>query len=435
MANVVVAIYNPLMRQNGLYPYFETMLNGLKDAGNNVLCFQKVAVEIEGANQIPSKYLEKIKEFNPDLFILVNNQFWDISKYFDVPILIYDVDSPNVYMNINNLKNNINRYKYLCITKSGVDIIHDVIGCDYSKIRYIPPYTGVNADKNIPQKLNIAFCGSHWMWNDFKQVENFLSKKPSDEERMYAMQIYKKYLQQPFNTSKELYSELNIDIDKKLDFDNLYLWSVRISGLKRLRCLLEIVDLGLEIRGYMWNLTNSTPLKTFPELLLSYSDSVINDVQSTQDFYNSAKIGFNTTHIQAKTGFGWRVADILASNACLVTEYSEDLKDLGFDIPTYKNPIEAKSLCEKLLVDDTYRQSIVDKCHKIIDKNHRFIHVLPIIEDVAGLSLRSNNMGTLEFISTEMNTVKAEKNLKLKDKFRLKIYKHLEKNLKRKQII
>ena len=65
--------------------------------------------------------------------------------------------------------------------------------------------------------------------------------------------------------------------------------------------------------GTVWCGLVQACLKAFPELLLSYSPEVINNTISTQYFYNSSKIGFNTTHIQAKTGFGWRVADILAS--------------------------------------------------------------------------------------------------------------------------
>ena len=53
-----------------MYPYFETFLNGLKDAGNNVLCFEKIAAETILNEEIPEEYLEKIKNFKPDLFIL-----------------------------------------------------------------------------------------------------------------------------------------------------------------------------------------------------------------------------------------------------------------------------------------------------------------------------------------------------------------------------
>ena len=112
MVNIVVAIYNPLIRQNGMYPYFETFLNGLKNAGNNVLCFEKTSVELVLNDRIPEKYLEIIKNFKPDLFILFNNQFWDISEYFEQPIIVFDVDSPNVYCNLESLKKN-QRYSYL----------------------------------------------------------------------------------------------------------------------------------------------------------------------------------------------------------------------------------------------------------------------------------------------------------------------------------
>ena len=162
MANIVVAIYNPLIRQNGIYPYFETFLNGLKDAGNDVLCFEKIAAETVLNEEVPEEYLAKIKNFKPDLFIFFNNQFWDISKHFEQPIIIYDVDSPNVYCNIDKLKKN-KRYKYLTIQKSGIDIIQSALEDKEIEVRYIPPFTGIKAE-NLEQTINIGFCGSHWLW-------------------------------------------------------------------------------------------------------------------------------------------------------------------------------------------------------------------------------------------------------------------------------
>lgn len=398
MANIVAAIYNPLIRQDGIYPYFETFLNGLKEAGNNVLCFEKISAETTLNEDIPEEYLSKIKEFKPDLFILFNNQFWDISSHFDVPIIICDVDSPNVFCNIDKLKKN-KRYKYLTLQKAGVKIIQDALEDNEIEVKYIPPFTGVKAE-NIEQTINIAFCGSHWLWNDFTQIEQFLSKNPTDFERQMAKQIYETFKQDPFYTSDVLYKNLNIDVENKLDINNLYQFTTRVSGVKRLRCLLELYDLGLEIRGYFWNSPSSTPLKAFPELLLSYSSKLINNNLTTQDFYNSAKIGFNTNSIQAKSGFSWRVFDILASNACLVTEYTSDLDTFGFDILSYKTPAEAKSICEKLLNNEELRREYVQKAHDVIDKNHRFSSVLPLIEDFACLTLHSDNGGSLEMVRT-----------------------------------
>lgn len=436
MANIVVAIYNPLIRQKGMYPYFETFLNGLKNAGNNVLCFEKIAAETVLNEEVPEEYLAKIKNFKPDLFIFFNNQFWDISKYFEQPIIIYDVDSPNVYCNIDKLKKN-KRYKYLTIQKAGIDIIQNALEDRGIEVKYIPPFTGVKAE-NIEQTINIGFCGSHWLWNDFTQIEEFLSKNPSDYDRKIAKEIYKTFQEYPFCTSDVLYKNLNVSVDKKLDIKNLYQFTTRVSGVKRLRCLLELEDLGLEIRGYLWNSPTATPLKAFPELLLSYSNKVVNNNLTTQNFYNSAKIGFNTNSIQAKSGFSWRVFDILASNACLVTEYTSDITSFGFDILSYKTPQEARSICENLLKNENLRKEYVQKAHEVIDKNHRFSSVLPIIEDFVGMKLRSDFSGTLEIVNTDnvSNSQKSQKRkLKLKDKIRYKIWKHLDKKLKKKNLI
>lgn len=436
MANIVVAIYNPLIRQKGMYPYFETFLNGLKNAGNNVLCFEKIAAETVLNEEVPEEYLAKIKNFKPDLFIFFNNQFWDISKYFEQPIIIYDVDSPNVYCNIDKLKKN-KRYKYLTIQKAGIDIIQNALEDRGIEVKYIPPFTGIRAE-NIEQTINIGFCGSHWLWNDFTQIEEFLSKNPSDYDRKIAKEIYKTFQEYPFCTSDVLYKNLNVSVDKKLDIKNLYQFTTRVSGVKRLRCLLELEDLGLEIRGYLWNTPTATPLKAFPELLLSYSNKVVNNNLTTQNFYNSAKIGFNTNSIQAKSGFSWRVFDILASNACLVTEYTSDITSFGFDILSYKTPQEARSICENLLKNENLRKEYVQKAHEVIDKNHRFSSVLPIIEDFVGMKLRSDFSGTLEIVNTDnvSNSQKSQKRkLKLKDKIRYKIWKHLDKKLKKKNLI
>ena len=408
MANIVAAIYNPLIRQNGIYPYFETFLNGLKEAGNNVLCFEKISAETTLNEDIPEEYLSKIKEFKPDLFILFNNQFWDISSHFDVPIIIYDVDSPNVFCNIDKLKKN-KRYKYLTLQKAGAKIIQDALEDNEIEVKYIPPFTGVKAE-NIEQTINIAFCGSHWLWNDFTHIEKFLGKKPTQIEREIAKRVYKDFYEAPFKSLQEFYENYDVSLNNKLDINDKFYLSTRMSGIKRLRYLLDIEDLGLEIRGYFWNNSNATPLKAFPELLLSYSDAVINNSKTTQDFYNSAKIGFNVNHIQAKSGFSWRVCDILASNACLVTEKASDLFDFGFRVPLFESKSEAREHCKKILENENLRKDIVAHSQEIINKNHRFENVLPLIEDFACLTLHSDNGGSLEMVRTSAQIKNAPAN-------------------------
>ena len=403
MANIVVATYNPLKKEGGIFPYVETFLEGLKLLGNNIMHFEKKAVE-KSINKIPKKYLKQIKKFNPDLFILFDNQFWDISDLFDVPIIIYDIDSPVAYANIDNLKNN-DRYKFCCITKEGKDIIHDVIGCPMENICYIPPFTGVVAKEERIER-NIGFCGSHWLWNNFNEVFDFINKNPSNEDREVAKKVWKEYQNNPYFLPEEFYIKNRYKAEKHLKTDNLYNFSTRISGLKRARYLLAIEDLGLEIRGLHWNNPNCQILKAFPELLLSYSSEKIIDTKTTEKFYNSSKIGFCVNHIQANSGFSWRVCDILASNACLVTEKTKDLLDFGFNVPTFESIAEAREQCIKVLTERNMRLDIVNAAHEIINKNHRFDNIVPIIEAFTGMNLHPKNEGSIETVFTDCFNMK-----------------------------
>lgn len=271
---------------------------------------------------------------------------------------------------------------------------------------YIPPFTGVKANPEIDQNINIGFCGSHWSWNDFTQIYSFLSLNPTSEERLAAKKVYLEFHKYPFYTSEELYEKLNITVKNKLYFKDLYNFTTRISGIKRLRYLLEIEELGLEIRGGYWRNPN-TPLKAFPELLLAHSDLPVNDFATTQNFYNSAKIGFNTNSYQATSGFSWRVADILGSNACLVTEKAKDLENFGIKIPQFESPTEAKEICKKLLQNENLRKDIVESAHTIINKNHRFAS-LPILENIAGIKLKSDGNGTINIINTDKPVIEAK---------------------------
>lgn len=444
MANVVVALYNFLLRSgnpNAIPPFFEGFINGLKDAGNNVLCFQWNQPQIQLDETIPEKYLEKLKNFQPDIFILFNNQFWDITKHFDCPIIIYDVDSPNAYANIDLIKEKKERYKFIINQSSGIEFVKEKFNCDGKSIISIPPYTSIKAeDKEF--KRNIAFCGSNWFWTDFRSVYNFMNANPTKEDIQAARKVYDLYIQNPILTSEEIYEKYNIEAETKIKFDNLFFYALRVSGINRIQTLEAVSDLGLEIRGQYW--LNNITLLPFPELLFSYSSEPIHNIQDTADFYNSSKISINTKHIQAKSGFSWRVCDILASNACLVTQPASDLVKFGFNVPTFESPAEAREVCIKLLKNENMRKDIVEQSQAVINKNHRFEHILPQIEDFTGVKLHSDNEGCLENIylkQTPQNKTAPisiyqfpavnTHNLNLKKKFCYKISKHFFKRFLR----
>ena len=397
MARIVVAWHNQLLFANpsARACFLDAFLDGLKMAGNDILLFEKSYFMKTVQEAIPQQYLEKIQSFNPDLFIFFNNQFWDISKLFDVPIIIYDVDSPNVFCNLEELQRNKSRYKYIVNQSDGQDIIHSRIGCDLKDIIYIPPYTNIQS-VNCKQDINISFCGSPWMFNDFDDFMLWADKDASFNDKKMAIKVFQEFVKNPQKNLEQIYSELNLQPEKDmLIFKNIQIVAARIAGARRLRYLSEIYDLGLEVHGYLWN---QPMLKPFPEVMLTYSKRPVYNTETTQELYNRSKIGFNTKHLQAKSGFSWRVCDILASNACLVTESSSDLKLLGFNVPEFSNTTEARELCQKILKEDNLRRDIVLHSQSIINKYHRFDKVLPLIEDFLNIKLHTNRAGTVEQI-------------------------------------
>lgn len=398
MANVVVAMHNFLLNKanlNACPPFYDTFTQGLKDAGNNILCFQMNYRNNINTQKIPQKYLDKIKRFKPDLFIFFNNQFWDITKDFEQPILIFDVDSPNHHCNIDIIKKNIHRFKFLVTQTSGIKATCEIVGCQSKNVKYIPPFSGIQ-HREMEQNINISFLGSHWCWNDFPDIINFIKSRPTTSDVEAAKKALSAFLEFPFLSMKEVYSKNNLEANNILDFNNMIVARARLSGIRRLRYLTEIADLGLEIRGQSW--LNSIMLQAFPEVVLSYSCNPVDNIQEVENFLNRSKLSINTKHIQAQSGFSWRVCDILASNACLVSQPASDLDELGFKIPTFTSPAEARDICIKLLNNENMRKDIVSHSQEIINKNHRFANILPIIEDFVGMQLHSNLTGNLENI-------------------------------------
>ena len=93
--------------------------------------------------------------------------------------------------------------------------------------------------------------------------------------------------------------------------------------------------------------------------------------------------------MQAASGFPWRVMDIMASNACLVTDYHAGFKRLfgGIPIPVYESASEAYELCRQLVKDQSRRREIVLQCQETVANKYRFKHLLPKLEEYSGVTL------------------------------------------------
>lgn len=399
MARILISMYNFARDPNNYFampPYYEAFVSGLKKAGNEIFCFFHKDYNISFDGDIPSDLLQKIKTFSPEIAIFFNNDFYNIHKYFDIPVVVYDVDSPLYTKHKDIIKDNISKYKFVTIQQDNVGLICDIFGANQKNVQYIKPFTGVQSDKTQSPLHNISFVGANWLWGGADFAFKFNQLLNSAADRQKARDYLASFTQNPLEDLIESYSTTDQHM-----LTNLKEHSNRLSGIRRARYLTAVADLGLELRGLYWD---HPSMAYFPELALCYNKKPIFSLKDNQELYNQSRISLNTNHIQAISGFSWRVCDIMASNACLVTEKKPDMLKLfkGIDLPMFTNATEARELCLRLLREENYRQDIVEACHEMIDKNYRFHHALDVLESFLNVSLRTDKVGSIEFYTDLM---------------------------------
>lgn len=93
-------------------------------------------------------------------------------------------------------------------------------------------------------------------------------------------------------------------------------------------------------------------------------------------------------HAQVNTGFSWRVCDILASNAMLLSYPSADLKTLFQGaIPTFLTAQDLRDKVSYYLKNEKERKEIVAFCQNIIQKKHRYENVFSILQEFLHIPL------------------------------------------------
>lgn len=403
MAKIFVAMYNFGRKKddfNAMPPFYETFLKGLADNGNQVLCFHHKTHGKQFDDVIPEQYSQFLLDFRPDLCILFCNNFWDISNIVSCPIIIYDVDSPLEFPSQARLKYDTSRYKFIVNQTAGVDIIKDVFGAQESQIQYIPFFSEIKSNREIMPMNNISFLGTNWLWKGYDFLLDFIKKSPIEKDRLFARNFIERFSSNPFASSDEIIESIGSHFQQKIEIKDTQRASIEISGIRRLRYLSALSDLGLEIRGAYWTIDC---MKYFPEILLCYNSKPTFTLLENENFYNNSKISINTRHIQAKSGFSFRVCDILASNACLVSEECSDLKELfpEIPIPMFKTPQEAREICKDLIENNKQREKIVKSANRIIEKEHRFKNVLMKLQSFLGIGLFEKELGDVLIFSPE----------------------------------
>lgn len=402
MAKIFLSFFNAAPKIgdiSGAPPFYEGFIKGLTDNGNEVMVFQSAKLMskrvVAGNGQKLKPYLDK---FKPDLVIAFNNYGADYAKLVDCPIIIYGVDSPRYYYNPGAIAGNPHRYSYASSIKSDGEYLHSLFGCDISRFKVLPFFSEIRAE-NIDKTIPISFIGSRFAgkafhWNEFRK------RQPDYASAQQYLRLVNELRQTPYAEIADLgekYGDLGLG---PADYAGII---SSLSAERRIQILSAVADLGLELFGPDdWFCYGGESV----DLYCSYNPQRIYTLKQNQDLYNSSTICLNVNHLYATEGFSWRVCDIMASSGCLVSEWTPNLANYfsKVPIPMFRNKYEAHEQCAKVLKDDKLRAEVVAACQQAIDEKFRFRHVLPIIEEMCGMNLRSPNQGKVEFLEVDNNS-------------------------------
>lgn len=399
MSKIFLSFFNgiELCSPNHKIPsFYESFINGLKDFGNDVFAYYDNNWHKE-FREISEELLKEIKVFNPDIIILFNNYFYDVSEYFECPIIIFEVDSPIYFWNKDKIASNPNRYKFFVCQTESVEYISNVFNVSKKNIFKISFFTDQKA-KNIPQVQNISFIGTFFNYGNF--VNEFMLNNPEKDDISQMQKVFEYISKNPFIMEKDIIDKLHITsikINKCLDIERIIGF---LSSKNRIKVLSAVADLGLKLYGTK---TWLTEFNFYPEIAFSYDTKQIYSTQEQEEIYNASKLSINISHIQAQSGFPWRICDIMASNSCLVSDYHLNFESNfpGIKIPTFSNPYEARKICKKLLQEENMRRDIVLSCQEIINKKFRFKNILDSMDHFLGTKLKTEEVGTVKILNEQ----------------------------------
>ena len=387
MARILVSYYKlqETTIKTRMY-YFEAFAKELCRIGNDVFIINTAYFNEYRSNVVVDASLDKLLldaaiKFDPELIISFNHRIpKSILQTIDVPIVVWDGDSPFYFCDIDYMKENRSRYQIFSISKQWYE---DYLSLGFSKeaYHYMPNATSIEP-LSIPQTMNISYLGAR-IWAD-KTIPNGLR---NHEFLPMCKQLVEESLLTG-NTNSEYYLSKYFQQEKLLNGWN----ETKMYPLLdwRWMVLANVLDLGLTISGHYSRWEDTYEL--MPQLLSMYNPQRVWTLEENNSFYNKSKISLSPIHPQANgIAFPWRAFDVMASNACLVIAESSDLKtllaDSKVDIPFFSSPYEARTQCINLLEDENRRREVVAASQEWVNNNARWIHRFRKAESILAMPL------------------------------------------------
>lgn len=386
----VVAFIHTYAQDGDYGSFMKELMNGFSHVGIKLYVFKvndlvgKLSNHTYISSKMESFVLDTIAEVEPDFIFSTNRG--GITKsimdmYPDIPRITWMVDR-NPFIHNGGDQDDLFRKGDILITSSSANIqeFEQKYPVLKSNVHYFPFMTNPSSFKhNVHKDINISFVGSLFM--NEKIILDLFDHYKSNYDFITGLNRF----------INKVRSNYNINLEKELHACNIYDEIIEfgmepsdllgpianiISNNKRIKCLDAVSDLGLNLYG----------TQNWPKGVISYSTQLLSCYQYNKfiktredlcSVYDRSKIAFNINHHQATTGQGYRVFDILASSALLITNEQEnsDLEKIFGNenvIPTYKTPEELRNISQYYLENEEERKELVKKCNLLISDRHTF---------------------------------------------------------------
>lgn len=379
MAKVVITHFSGIFHQGAWQSscFYDGLVSELQAAGHDVLHFitsDYICQPWNGENrsfyaELGQKLIQEIKSFNPDLVISFNNSsVQGLEDALTCPIALWDADSFQFFSDKKNIEKKADRYHYLSFSTAGELDYQKHLKISANRICRVPVVTAVK-NRPLEKRYNISFIG-----NPFFPTEG--TRRLLSENKKYFIEL----LNNPHLISPD------DPILKKYDLKPSNLQHI-FAGEKRLLTVANLAALGVDLFGPAeWQ-------EIYPfsiHAAIGYHPQKTYSLEHNSNIYNASHLSLSAAHSQNITGYPWRVPDILASGAVLISDRKSDLiSDFGdkIDLQIYDSPTEAYNLAKHLLNNPEKRRDLVAQANDVIDNSRRWPHAFQLITQHTGVNL------------------------------------------------
>jgi len=382
--------------------YYSQLAEEFKKFNHNILAVNTFKNKNDTiSSPICPKIEDRIINFKPNLIISFNNVSSEkIYQDTNCPIFILESDFYDYFPNKELIKKYQDKIYIGIFSKYRFKLWYKTLSfLPREKFVYFKNSTSLTTSSGQVQNINISIIATVLGLNPKNAVVQSLVRNYGNFEATAKTA----------HIIKKAYRDLNLVDTQDYAFLNSSAIDLfhYISYLKRPYLLNNLADLGLTVSGKFYDLKHI--FSGLPDFALCLNPEEVITKQANEDFYNRSKISINAHFAhnidnEEVSGYSWRVCDIMATNACLVSTNCRAIKeDFGkwVDIPMFSDRHSVYELCKKLLEDDQWRSDISLRSQAaIIEGKYRFSDRIEEMEEIFNLKqkISSDKSGYCEFL-------------------------------------